>query len=167
MVSLMNGRWGYLSTALAVCAFGVGACGDDDSSADGDPDAYQAEIIEVVTEAEAEIRASSLFTDLVTPGESAAECAELMDEFRTGLSTIADRIDSIEPPEEVTDPHDELAETFREGADELADDEAQIEAGELKCGRKLNNRIYGSPLREQGERAIEEIEAGGYVVLGR
>lgn len=159
-------RWrGTLVATVGACALALGACGDDDAGSEADN--YQSEIIRTVTLAEADLGLSSLATDLATTGESRSECADLMADFRSGLNTVADEVEGIEPPSDVAEPHAEVARLLRDGSEELADDEAAIEAGELECGEDLNDLIYGSPLRRQGERAIEEIEDAGYAVFGR
>lgn len=135
-------------TALALIAVG---CGDT-----ADKNEYVDELNEVQTEVFNDISAlnAGASTD---PDEAEAEVRKLIDAVRDG----ADKIEDVEPHEDVTDLHAELVTLMRGFADDLEEQADKLDTDDpatlIEAGTKIQE--LGSEAGREFDRVINEINS--------
>ena len=126
-------------------------------------DEYQAEIHRITADTE---EATTLFFDVVYGERPSAECAELVGRLHDEVDRLIDQAAALRPPADVATVHQEFLTPAQESVRRIEEIQAQVESGEVSCGRELNGVLYGMPSTEDAERAIAEIERQDYVVFG-
>jgi hypothetical protein len=86
-----------------------------------------------------------------------------MHAFEGRLDTIVDDVDDLEPPKEVQGLQDEFVDAAHATIAAVHVARQDVEAGRLRCGTPLNQRIYGLPSTERAEQVLMDLGRKGYV----
>lgn len=87
--------------------------------------------------------------------------------LETRLEGAADRLETIDPPDDVADEHERLAASIRDLQDEVAklEDDAAVELRDFIRLEDSFDAITGSDPAREVARAAQEIDAAGYDVI--
>jgi hypothetical protein len=124
---------------------------------------YQLAIWRIVGDA---ARPSRLFHALVVRSRPATECSRLMRDFTGQVGGLLRRVAGLDPPPAVAGIQREFLDAAWRSWRRLEEVAADVASGSVRCGRDLNDRIYGMPSTERAERAIARLERRGYRVFG-
>ena len=150
--------------ALSIAALAIAGCGgEDDEQGRLSKAEYQAAILDVAEDSSAP---TSLYTDLVVRSRPRAECESMMARFHDQVSDLVERIAALEPPAPVTSIHDDFVRAARQSVARVGTIEDEVAAGEVSCGRELNDVLYGMASSNRAERAIAALEKHGYFLGG-
>jgi hypothetical protein len=127
------------------------------------PREYQRAITRIVSDTSEPTR---LFTELVVRQRPVAACSRLMWDFTGQVSRLLRRVAFLDPPPAVAGIQREFLRAARISSWRLQRIAGDVAAGRVRCGRDLNDRIYGMPSTERAERAIARLERRGYRVFG-
>jgi hypothetical protein len=111
--------------------------------------------------------ATAYFFPLVVEDTAPADCRDFARRFKAELDRIVDEAEEIVPPAHVADLHERFVVAAREAVAAVEAPLARVEAGELQCGRGVNDLIYGLPTTARAERLLWKIEEQGYVIFGQ
>jgi hypothetical protein len=125
--------------------------------------AYQRAIIRIVGDS---VVASRLFNELVVRRRPVAECSRLMWDFTGEVGRLLGRVAGLDAPPAVAGIQRDFLDAAQQSWERLEQVGAAVAAGRVRCGRDLNDRIYGMPSTERAERAIDRLERRGYRVFG-
>src|SRR5918911_1215610 len=126
---------------------GCSAFGDVDRLTE---DEYQQRIRMIVEGDDARV-AGTLFFDAVATPYGRDECARRMRALYARVRAILDDVDELEPPRQAEDAHDDFVDAASESVDRVGEVADAVEAGDLRCGRALNARLYGMPSTARAE----------------
>jgi hypothetical protein len=150
-----------LLTAIAVASVAAG-CGSSNERMS------RAEYLQRLRAIEAGPRASeagALFFKLVVePGLSRNPCATQARRFHDDLDAIVDEVASLEPPTDVQELQDRFVAAARRSVGAVGRAAGDAEAGRLRCGTAMNERIYGLPSTQRAEEVLQELARKGYVL---
>lgn len=151
-----------------IAALAVAGCGGEDGEQEQKRELlskseYQAAILDVVDDASAP---TSLYTDLVVRSRPKDECERMMASFRDDVNRLVERVAALDPPSEVASIQDDFVAAARRSVNRVGAIQRQVAAGEVSCGRQLNDLLYGMPSSDRAQRAISELERHGYFVSG-
>jgi hypothetical protein len=124
---------------------------------------YQRAIARIVSDTSEPTR---LFTELVVRRRPVAACSRLMWDFTGTVSGLLRRVAALDPPADAAGIQREFLRAARISSRRLQLTGGDVAAGRVRCGRDLNDRIYGMPSTERAERAIARLERRGYRVFG-
>lgn len=160
----MTVKWlrGLLMVLVAAAAIGLAACGGDDSNGNGDGggEVSREEYEQALTDFGSDFEDAFAQLGSLSGVGSPEEAAGLLAEAEMLTRDAASDLGAIEPPSDVTDPHERLvvalgslADTFAEGADAAA-------AGD--AGRLAELTSTPPAAIADLEAAAQEIEDAGY-----
>jgi hypothetical protein len=124
---------------------------------------YQRAITRIVGDT---VKPTRLFTALVVRRRPVAECSRLMWDFTGQVGGLLDRVAALDPPPAVADIQRDFLEAAWRSWRRLERVGGDVAAGRVRCGRELNEQIYGMPSTKRAERAIARLERRGYRVFG-
>jgi len=151
---------------LSLVVLAVVGCGNDDESR-REPlskSEYQAALFEILGDSSAP---TGHYFELVSrPRSNGEECAELMSTFHEELSDLVSDVAAIEPPPDVAAIQRDFLAAARRSVERVGEIDAAVAAGEVSCGRPLNDQLYGMASTEEAERAMGRLEQRGYALGG-
>jgi hypothetical protein len=124
---------------------------------------YQRAIWRIVSDM---AKPTRLYDALVVRGRPVAECSRLMWDFTGQVGGLLDRVARLDPPSAVAGIQREFLNAAWRSWRRLEEIGGDVAAGRVRCGRDLNDRIYGMPSTKRAERAIARLERRGYYVFG-
>jgi hypothetical protein len=87
-------------------------------------------------------------------------------DFTGEVGRLLERVAALDPPPAVAGIQREFLDAAWRSWRRLQTTGGAVAAGRVRCGRDLNDRIYGMPSTERAERAIGRLERRGYRVFG-
>ena len=109
--------------------------------------------------------ASRLFLRLVVdPGLPRSACAAKARRFHRSLNEIVTAVASLKPPIDVQALQNRFVSAAQESVDEVGRAAEDAEAGTLRCGTPMNERIYGLPSTQRAEKVLSEYAKQGYII---
>jgi hypothetical protein len=124
---------------------------------------YQRAIARIVSDT---VEPTRLYDDLVVHGRPVAECSRLMWDFTGSVGRLLERVEALDPPPAAAPVQRDFLDAAWTSWHRLERIGADVAAGRVRCGRELNDLIYGMASTERAERAIARLERLGYVVFG-
>jgi hypothetical protein len=124
---------------------------------------YQQAISRIVSDT---VEPTRLFTALVVRPRPVAECSRLMWDFTGRVGTLLERVTGLDPPPTVAGIQRGFLDAAWRSWRRLERIGGAVAAGRVRCGRDLNDRIYGMPSTERAERFIARLERHRYRVFG-
>jgi hypothetical protein len=112
-------------------------------------------------------QATAYYGALVVEDTLPEDCPDYARRFKAELDRIVDEADAVVPPAHVADLHERFVAAAREAVAAVQEPLARVQAGELSCGRAVNDLIYGLPSTTRAERLLWKIEEQGYVIFGQ
>jgi hypothetical protein len=151
---------------LIACAIAAAGCGGDNDDTNRERltmREYQAAILDILGDAP---KATAAYGDVVAERLPRQECARGVRALHEQTRKLIDRVASLRPPQAVAGLQDEFVAAANESLDRVQAVGDEVDAGEVSCGQQVNNKIYGLPSSDRAERAIGQLEARGYHVVG-
>jgi hypothetical protein len=121
---------------------------------------YEAEVLRIARELEPP--ATRLFFDVVANDYPRATCAAKKERFHGMLSEIVDRVEALDPPDEVAGLQRRFLAAAQGSVHAVGEAANDARAGRLSCGMPLNRRIYGLPSTRRAEAVLAEFQQRGY-----
>jgi hypothetical protein len=90
----------------------------------------------------------------------------MMATFYGQVNDLVERVAALEPPSKVASIQGDFVKAARRSVERVGEIEDEVAAGEVSCGRQLNDLLYGMPSSDRAERAISGLEKHGYFVRG-
>jgi hypothetical protein len=153
---------------LVVLLLTLGATGCLGRGSEDQPltkDEYLARVRQIQQDAR---EADGLYFDLVV-GQGlgdAKSCGAAATRFHDELERVLSEIQELEPPGDIEELHREFVGAARTSVDRVGEIAAGARGGNIHCGREMNDQLYGMVSTDRAERALEQIEARGYVIRG-
>ena len=149
--------------ALALAAAGCGGGGKGGGSAQLSKNQYEAR----VQKDGDEIR--NVFKPLSTPPASLKQLAGSIKKGQDKLREVADDLDGVRPPDEVSEDNDKLVAGLRKLADQLEPLRKGAAAGDARQVQKAVSQIQGSKSLKGAQEATADMKKKGYDIgeLGR
>lgn len=154
------------SAAFLASAAIMAGCGGSDGSSDKIPlsqDDYQSAMLAANEEAH---EATQLWGQMVIQERPPSECERLILRFHSAVNSGVEMAAAVQPPSEIADIHARFVAAAKASVAEVARVADRVESGEVRCGRDLNEALYGMPSTKEAEDALAEIEQAG-IPLGR
>jgi hypothetical protein len=124
---------------------------------------YQRAIWRIVADTTEPVR---LYDDLVVHPRPVAECSRLMWDFTGSVGGLLERVAGLDPPPAAAVIQRDFLDAAWRSWQRLERIGGDVAAGRTRCGRDLNDRIYGMSSTKRAERAIARLERRGYIVFG-
>lgn len=151
----------------------LGACGEANDDRRGQQpvqaalthEQYQQEIQRILGSDDSRM-ASRLYFDTVATAYATDECSAKVRQFHDHLRSIIRQVEGLEPPPDVDDVQREFLGEAQESVRLVGVAADDVSTGELRCGRPLNERIFGMPSTTRAEAALAKLEDRGYFIFG-
>lgn len=108
--------------------------------------------------------ATRLYMELAAgDGLARGECARRAQAFHQEVDAAVAKLFALAPPTEIERLHRRFIAAVRGPAAEVEGVVQEIDAGQLRCGAALNERLYDARLSARVDRILDEYRAKGYL----
>jgi hypothetical protein len=107
-----------------------------------------------------------LYSKLVVRKRPVRECSRLMTDFYGEVYRLVERVAALDAPTNAAPIQADFLEAARQSVHRVATIDGKVRVGKVRCGRQLNDLLYGMPSTKRAERAIDRLERRGYRVFG-
>lgn len=97
---------------------------------------------------------------------SKKDCSVKTRALHDSLAGVIRQVEALRPPAEAEDAQGDFLSAAKESVRLVGAAAHEVDAGDLTCGRAMNERIYDMPSTRRTDKAIDELTKLGYNVLG-